>query len=81
MNARMAIWDIPGALIAGLLIAADVALHLTGHEASVFDNTVPVIAALYLGGRMTTTAAVASNGKTTTATSEEGKTTITTGHA
>lgn len=81
MNPRNAMWDIPGAAIAALLIAADVALHMTGHEAVVFDNTVPVIAALYLGGRLSTNSAAAANGKTTTATSEDGKTTITTGHA
>lgn len=73
-------WDLPGAVIAGLLIAADVVLHLWGHDAVVFDQTVPVIAALYLGGRVASTSAAASNGKTTTTTTEAGKTTITTGH-
>lgn len=77
---RMAMWDLPGAVIAAMLIAADVALHMSGHEAAVFDQTVPVIAALYLGGRVASTSAAASNGKTTTTTTEDGKTTIVSGH-
>lgn len=81
MNARLAVWDLPGALVAALLIVADVALHISGHDAAVFDQTVPVIAALYLGGRAASTSALASNGKTTTATTTpDGHTTITTGH-
>lgn len=78
---RTASWDVPGAIIAGLLVVADVALHITGHDAAVFDQTVPVIAALYLGGRVATTSAhLAAAAGASTTTSENGKTTTTTGH-
>lgn len=79
---RAATWDVPGAVIAGLLVLADVALHISGHDAAVFDSTVPVIAALYLGGRVATTSAhVAGAAGASTTTSENGRITTTTGQA
>lgn len=74
------LFGIPGAVIAVLLIVADVVLRITGHDAQVFDQTVPVVAAVYLGGQVATHAVLAS-AKTTTVTSENGKTTTTNGHS
>lgn len=61
---RLSSWDVPGSLVAGLLIGADVVLRMTGHDAATFDATIPVITALYLGGRVATVAvhAAQSNG-------------------
>lgn len=73
------LFGIPGAVIAVLLIVADVVLRVTGHDAQVFDQTVPVVAAVYLGGQVATHALMAN--KTTVTTSENGKTTTTNGHS
>ena len=51
--------DWAGTLVAMTLILGDVGLHLTGHSAEVFDQAIPIIVALYLGGR---TAITAKNG-------------------
>lgn len=44
--------DLAGTLVAALLIGSDVALRMTGHDAKVFDEAIPLIVALYLGGRV-----------------------------
>ena len=56
-----------GTIVALALIVGDTVLHLVGKPVAVYDEAVPVIVALYLGGHIarttaTATAAVA-NGK------------------
>lgn len=52
--------DWSGTVVALALIAADVSLHLAGKPAGPYDEAVPVIVALYLGGHI---AVRAQNGK------------------
>lgn len=44
--------DWSGTLVALALITADVVLHAMGKPAEVFDQAVPMVVALYLGGHM-----------------------------
>jgi len=43
--------DTSGTLVALSLIAAAVILHVMGRPAEVFDQAIPIIVALYMGGR------------------------------
>ncbi len=54
MNVRhlLAGTDLAGTLVAVSLIVADVYLRASGHDARVFDEAIPTIVALYLGGRL-----------------------------
>lgn len=55
--------DMPSLLVALGLIAGDVTLHLTGHSegAAPFDQAIPVLVAVFIGGRVALTSA--RNGK------------------
>lgn len=50
--------DLPTTLVALALIAADVTLHLVGHGqgAMPFDEAIPVLVAVFIGGRVSATA-------------------------
>lgn len=49
--------DFPSLLIALGLIGGDVTLHLTGHSnaAQPFDQAIPVLVAVFIGGRVALT--------------------------
>lgn len=50
--------DFPSLLVALGLIGGDVTLHLTGHSnaAQPFDQAIPVLVAVFIGGRIGLTA-------------------------
>jgi len=60
--------DLPAMVVAIALIAGDVVLHLA-HEAAAagpFDAAIPILVAVYIGGRSSAATIIALNGKAQT---------------
>lgn len=65
MNVHNLLGDLPAMLVALALIIGDVTLHLAGQSSGAmpFDASIPVLVAVYIGGRVAVSSANASNGK------------------
>lgn len=52
VRTQISLVTLPGFIIAALILVLDAVLHILGHKTVVYDQAVPTIVALYLGGQV-----------------------------